>query len=289
MSSFYIGHRLTNLIIPGEPDALTISTRAGSWELRKNSRYGEYKGAIAEGKIAETYTIEISCSYNGSRAAAMDAVEDELIPLCLAASYLTALSVAPSRSLPGSDVSFMQVGPHFPRPRGMGTGFQACPDETSFAHAIADFVATYPTKGMDENIRLIAHHFLDALAFWSLEDLVLSATTILEIIAITAKRVAASQGQTIQDFTPRLAFAAARFNLPDLPPDFRKMRNDLVHEGTLSGQKFPNKDSFACGVAVAEALDWIDEYVFAAVALGKPAQKRFIGDGFRGANSFSLS
>lgn len=288
MDSFYIGHRLTNLIIPGEPDSLTVVTPAGSWELRKDPRYEEYKRAIAEGKIAETYMVEISCTYTGSRAAAMDAVDDELVPLCLAASYVTGLSVAPSRSLPASQVTFMQVGPHFPRPRAMGLGFPACPDDTSFARAVADFVAAYPTKGMDENIRLIAHHFLDALAFWSLEDLVLSTTTILEIIAITAKRVAGAQGQMIKDFTPRLAFAAARFNLPNLPPDFRNMRNDLVHEGTLSGQKFPSKDAFACGVAVAEALDWIDEYVFAAMGLGKPAQPRFIGEAFGGANSFSL-
>lgn len=288
MNSFYIGHRLTNLIIPGEPDSLTIATPAGSWELRKDSRYEEYKRGIAEGKVAETYTAEISCSYTGSRAAAMDAVEDELVPLCLAASYFTGLSVAPSRSLPGSEVAFLQVGPHFPRPRAMGTGFPAFSDEASFARAVGDFVTTYPTDGSDENIRLIAHHFLDALAFWSLEDLVLSTTTILEIIAITAKRVAGAQGQTINNFTPRLAFAATRFNLPSLPPDFRNMRNDLVHEGTLSGQKFPGKDAFACGVAVAEALDWIDEYVFAAMGLGKPAQPRFIGKAFRGANSFSL-
>lgn len=288
MDNFYVGHRLTNLIIPGEPDSLTIITPAGSWELRKDSRYEEFKRAIAEGKIAETYTLDITCSYTGSRAAAMDACECELIPLCLAASYLTGLSVAPNRSLPASQVTFMQVGPHFPRPRGMGTGFPACLDDATFAQAVGGFVATYPTKGMDENIRLIAHHFLDALGFWSLEDLVLSTTTILEIIAITAKRVAGAQGQTIRDFTPRMAFAANRFSLPNLPPDFRKMRNDLVHEGTLSGQKFPNKDASACGVAVAEALDWIDGYVFAAMGIGRPAQPRFISEGFQGVNSFSL-
>lgn len=288
MNSFYIGHRLTNLIIPGEPDSLTVVTLAGSWELRKDPRYEEYKRALAEGRIAETYMVEISCSYTGSRAAAMDAIEAELVPLCLAASYLTGLSVAPNRSLPASQVSFVQVGPHFPRPRAMGTGFPACPDQTSFARSVGDFVAAYPLVGLDENIRLIAHHFLDALAFWSLEDLVLSTTTILEIIAITAKRMAAAQGQTIKDFTPRLAFAAARFNLANLPPDFRHMRNDLVHEGTLSGPKFPNKDAAACGVAIAEALDWIDEYVFSAMGLGRPTQPRFIGEAFRGANSFSL-
>jgi len=44
------------------------------------------------------------------------------------------------------------------------------------------------SKIKKNQIRLISHHFLDALAFWSLEDLVLSTATILEIIASTAKK-----------------------------------------------------------------------------------------------------
>ena len=53
----------------------------------------------------------------------MDAADEELIPLCLGASYLAGISVAPNRSLPSSEISFIQVGPHFPRVRSMGTTF----------------------------------------------------------------------------------------------------------------------------------------------------------------------
>jgi hypothetical protein len=288
MGHFFIGHQLTNLIIPGEPDSLTLNTAAGAWNLVKAPQYSAFKQAIANGQCAETYSIEMTGSYSGSRSAAIDSVCDELVPLCLGASYLTGLSVAPRQSLPGSEVSFIQVGPHFPRPRAMGKGFPLPADTAPFVRNLEAFVAAYPTQGTNENIRLISHHFLDALAFWSLEDLVLSTTTILEIIAITANGVAAGQGQTIKDFTPRMAFAAARFGLPTLPADFRRMRNDLVHEGTLSGQRFPGKDANACGIAVAEALDWIDRYIFAALGMGLPSRARFIGEGFRGANSFSL-
>ncbi len=63
------------------------------------------------------------------------------------------------------------------------------------------------------------------------------------------------------------------------------MRNDLVHQGLLSGSKFPNKDRMECGLATAEALDWIDKYIFAALAMGSVPSPRFVPEGFRGANS----
>ena len=116
----------------------------------------------------------------------------------------------------------------------------------------------------------------------------LSTTTILEIVAATAKDIAAAQGTNLATFNPRMAYAASRFSLPSLPADFRKMRNDLVHEGLLSGTRFPGKTANDCGRAVAEALDWIDEYLFAALGLGSVPTARFSKENFRGANSFSL-
>jgi hypothetical protein len=287
-NSYYIGHRLTNLIIPGEPDVLDIATPVGVWRLQKDPRYEEYKTAIDKGQCAETYSIQTSSSYSGSRSAAIDAASDELIPLCLGASFLTAMSVAPSRSLPHSDVSFMQVGPHFPRPRAMGLGFQSAVDTAMFKRNLEVFVAGYPATDPIEKIRLVSHHFLDALAFWSIEDLVLSTTTILEIIAITAKTIGGPLGQQVGSYAQRLTYAANRFALPPVPTDFRDMRNDLVHEGTLSGTGFPGRSAIDCGLATAEALDWIDLYVFAALGMGQPGRARFTAAPFHGANSFSL-
>jgi len=170
----------------------------------------------------------------------------------------------------------------------MGKGFPLVTSEAEFVRILEHFVAYYASLGSAEKIRLIAHHFLDAMAFWSLEDLVLSTTTILEIIAATAKDVAAAQGNRIDKFHQRIAYAASRFNLPPLPPNFRDMRNDLVHEGTLSGSKFSGKNADDCGKAAAEALDWIDAYLFAALNLGLRPIARFANERFSGANSFSL-
>jgi hypothetical protein len=289
MGEFFLGHWLANLVVPGDPDDFTISTSAGQWRFSKAPDFLEARDAVLNtDRCAETYAIEHCGIYTGSRAAAIDGADEELIPICLGASYLTALSVAPTRSLPASEVSFIQVGSHFPRVRSMGSGFPIVTTEAEFVLALELFVRAYPATGRIEKIRLISHHFLDALAFWSLEDLVLSTTTILEIIAATAKGVAAAQGTAVPTFSARLNYAAARFGLPALPSDFRSMRNDLVHEGTLSGTLFPGKDAEDCGRAAAEALDWIDSYLWAALGLGPVPDPRFAKEGFRGANSFSL-
>lgn len=289
MGSFFIGHWVANLVIPGDPDQMTVNTPAGAWEFAKGPRFKQAKTAIVSGgQCDETYSITHTGTYTGSRAAAMDAADKELIPLCLGASYLTGLSVAPNRSLPSSDVSFIQVGPHFPRLRAMGAGFPLTATETDFARILELFVASYPILGATEKARLVAHHFLDALAFWSLEDLVLSTTTILEIIAATAESISAAQGNKLGSFNLRIAYAASRFSLPPLPSDFRNMRNDLVHEGTLSGTRFSGKNADDCGGAAAEALDWINVYLFAALNFGAPPIARFAKERFRGANSFSL-
>jgi hypothetical protein len=289
MDTFFIGHWLANLIIPGDPDTITIRTPAGEWEFSRAERFAEAREAIeSKGMAGETYSISYTGAYTGSRSAAMDKADDELIPICLGASYITGLSVAPNRGLPMSDVSFLQVGPHYPRVRGMSTEFPIASTEIQFVRLLEMFVAAYPRTDATEKVRLISHHFLDALAFWSLEDLVLSTTTILEIIAATAKDDAAAQGTILGTFNPRMAHAASRFGLPALSADFRNMRNDLVHEGSLSGTRFPNKTVDDCGRAVAEALDWIDGYLFAALGLGPVPVARFSRLNFRGANSFSL-
>jgi len=288
MDTLYIGFWLANLIIPGDPNSVTLTTPAGAWELRKNSRFDEFKPAVCDkGQCAETYSLEGRTTYTGSRAAALDALFEELLPLCLGASYLTGLSVTPKRGLPSSQIQFVTIGDHFPRARAMGSGFPIPASPSDFVTLLERFVVGYSGAGAIEKCRLLCHHWLDALAFWSLEDLVLSTGTVLEVIAATAETVAPT-GTDIGTFNKNLTYAAQRFGLAVMPGDFRKMRNDLVHEGTLSASKFPGKDSFACGVAAAEALDWIDSYIFAALALGPVPAPRFAPEGFQGANSFSL-
>ena len=54
--------------------------------------------------------------------------------------------------------------------------------------------------------------------------------------------------------------ASARFNIDELPRDFKKMRNDLVHEGKLSGSNYKDKTKTECAETIAQVLNWLDFY-----------------------------
>ena len=46
------------------------------------------------------------------------------------------------------------------------------------------------------------------------------------------------------------------------------MRNDIVHEGCLSGTNFSGRSKADCAKVVADTLNWIDSYVCAVLDLG---------------------
>ena len=290
MSSAFLGHRLCNLLVPGEPDLFKISTPSGTWCFHRYIKYAQSREAIlSKGACAITYDISTEVVYSGSRAQAIDSRHAELLPICLASSYLTAMTVRPVQDLPTSEVMFMAAGDHFPRDRAMGDGFPIATDIDTFIACIESFVANYPTAENMEKARLLVHHWLDALAFWSLEDLTLSATTILEIIAATAQDHAQHSGRNLTTFNTRINYAADRFYLPYLNPDFRKMRNDLVHEGRLSGSRFPNATKESCAALISETLNWIDWYCCAIFGFQTTIVSRFHKHSFRTVNAFSLN
>ena len=289
MSDEYLGHRLCNLLVPEEPVTFPLRTPSGHWAFRRDKTYSTSKDDILEnGACAITYAMSTEVKVTGSRAAAIDKAFEEMLPICLGASYLTGMTVRPVQDLPGSAVMFLSVGPHFPRERPMGRGWPMAATLADFIVDLETFVRGYLAVDRSEKARLLIHHWLDALAFWSLEDLTLSAATILEIIAATAKRIGRVKGRNLRNFVQRIDYAADRFSLPHLSPDFRAMRNDLVHEGRLSGTRFLNRSDADCSEAVAETLDWIDQYLCAIFGLGRPRLKRFGRNTFRGVNAFSL-
>ena len=286
MSTRFMGFGLCNLFVPEEPTAFALDTPAGTWEFRREGDYADWKDDILRrGACGTTYIATTTVETSGGRTAALNASFDELLPICLGASYLTGMSVGPDAGVPGSEVSFLQVGPHFPRPRGMGAGRPAAGTLAEFKANLGTFVPAYSRVEKEEKGRLLIHHWLDAQSFWSLEDLVLSTTTLLEVIAVTAEPESPRRRGS---FASGMVFAAKRFGLPALDPDFRKMRNDLVHEGTLSGSRFPNSNSAACARLASGALNWIDLYLHAIFGLDEPRRERFECTEFARVNAFSL-
>jgi hypothetical protein len=292
MDNEYVGWWLHNLLVPGDPIELTIRTHRGSWELRRRDDFADVRELILnKGMSLNTYAISSIIEIgSGSRSAALDAAMDELLAVCLGASYLCGQAVSPTAALPSSSVMFVAVGDHYPRPRSIVTDLPACRREVEFVQCVEVFVGNFANLETTEKARLLIHHWLDSMACWSLEDLVLSTATMLEIIAATAQREADAAGIKLarNDFPHRINHAAARYKLPPSPADFRKMRNDLVHEGGLSRSKYSNKTRDDCARTASECLEWIDSYMHTTFQLKGPTHRRFTPDKFIGMNAFSV-
>jgi hypothetical protein len=61
--------------------------------------------------------------------------------------------------------------------------------------------------------------------------------------------------------------ASARYHLTQLARDYTRMRNDLVHEGVLSGSRNAGKAKADCAGFVADTLNWIDRYIAAVLGV----------------------
>ncbi|WP_207184127.1 hypothetical protein [Methylobacterium indicum] len=84
---------------------------------------------------------------------------------------------------------------------------------------------------------------------------------------LVKQREIAASGQLGMTFHNGMKFGSIRYNIPQLSHDFTKMRNDIIHEGVLSGTNFPNKSKSDCAAITASALNWLDEYVLKVLGI----------------------
>lgn len=289
MLSFYV----INLLIPGDPSTISLTTPAGPWSLLATPDFKEAKSAIEGAKlpkplilpIAETYFLENETGPHVGSVPTDQAIE-EMTPILIAATYATGMSVTIQRSTMGSEVSILQASEHWPRPRAIDRPSSVVSSAAEFQYLVEAFVNAWPTTGQSEKALLLIHHWLDALSCWSMEDLYLSATTLLQVIVATE---AAKQLKQELKFYDGLVQAANRMGIQPLGQDFKNMRNELVHDGRLIGKRFSGPDKLACGQVVADVLNWIDEYLHAALSLGPVAKKRFKGTDLITLNAYSIS
>lgn len=281
-----IGFRVVNLLIPGDPLVVTVAGRHGDWTLTRAANFAAGQNAIlTQHQNAETYDAEHPASM-ADGAAVADETAGEMLPLCLGAAYATGHSVTTRRSLPHSEAQFLQVGPRFPRERAATGTDPVVNDGNEFKAVLDAFLVGYRTVGQAEKVRLLVHHWLDSLSCWSLEDLYLSATTVLQTIAATEKRKAPIANKP--SFYKYVRAAALRYGLPVLNHDFKDMRNDLIHDGTLSGTHFPNKTADDGRQVAVTVMNWIDGYIHAALGLGPVRKTRFGPHSLDGLNAYSV-
>lgn len=281
-----IGYQMVNLVVPGDPDEFSIAGASGDWRFLRHSDYVTCLVKMREdGACAETYSATHPASMEDG-AAVVDAALEEFLVLCLACSYASGSAVTIRRSTPGSDVQQMTVGDHFPRERELSGAGALVANRAEFEDLCGKFVANHSRTAHPSwaQVRVMVHHFLDALACWSLEDLFLSGTTVLQVIS------AAEKNRTGQDlsFLQGVTSAATHFGLRALSPDFKNMRNDLVHDGLLSGSRFRGKSKQDCAVIAADMFDWLDDYFHAVLGLGAVRNRRFDPKAFRSLNAFSI-
>jgi hypothetical protein len=284
--------RVINLLIPGDPQRLKIQTPSGTWELSQTPEYVQAKSAITGARstrpsmqpVAETHFAEYPTG-PASNAQVRGIAFEELTPLLLAATYATGMSVTILRSTLDSEVLIVESSDHWPRARAVDRPSFVVNSSVEFQRLVEAFVREWPTSGHFEKALLLIHHWLDALACWSMEDLYLSATTLLQIIVASE---ADKQRKVELKFFKGLEDAAKRMNLRLLGPDFKNMRNELVHDGRLIGSRFRGPDKQACAAVVADVLNWIDEYIHAAMNLGAVAKKRFGVQDFMALNAYSI-
>lgn len=279
-----IGFWMTNLLIPGDPDELNISAVSGNWELTKYEEYSASKTAIVNGQCAHTYAIENDISTDDG-AAACDTILDDMTPILLATSYISGLAVTAKASLPHSDVAIMQPSGHWPRARAMGIGKCCVSTQDEFVETVEKFISAWPTQAQSEKILFLIHHWLDALGCWSFEDFYLSATTLLQIIAATEKRITRNNKLS---YLRAIESASRRVGIHSLNRDFKDMRNNLIHEGKLLGGQFAGADMRACSAVSSELMNWFDDYVHAVMNLGPVTRKRFSSADFMSLNAYTL-
>jgi hypothetical protein len=212
------------------------------------------------------------------------AAYDEITPILLAASYFTALSVTVQRSTQGSEIPILQPSQHWPRARSVDRSSPVFVSAAEFSSLVELFVRAWSQAGQIEKARLLVHHWLDSLACWSMEDLYLSATTLLQIVVATE---ASRQGKTDLPFYPGVSDAAKRMGIRILSDDFKNMRNELIHDGQLIGRRFAGPRE-ACVEVVADVLNWFDEYLHAGLGLGAPRKTRFAKADFINLNAYSI-
>ena len=246
--------------------------------------YEEKIAAIQSGQCAETYTLEHSVSMHKDGSAACDLAFKEMTPLLLGASYLSGLSVTANASLPSSEVMILCPSNHWPRARSMGYENAILDTPCQFKSGLEAFVKAWPVSGHDEKVLLLTHHWLDSMSCWSLEDLYLSATTLLQIIAATQVSIE----KVKMSYFDGVRNAARRVGIRVLSRDFVDMRNNLVHEGTLIGSRSHRKSPAQCATVAADVLNWFDEYMHSILGLGPVIRQRFDHHKLLSLNAYSI-
>ena len=249
---------IANLVID-EP-SFDVPSKLGKWEIVRTHNYQEIIVSIDTGMCGNTFFASIDTINPKSSDLDFQTACDEIIDICLVLSFLTARCVTPSGTTVNSDIAFVQLGDDFIPSRAI-VGFPTIAP-ASLSDFLSDWAATIHPAIKQRRLRLQLCHWLSGLTCFSLEDVYLSAGVQMDIVK-QLERAATNNPQLT--YFQGMAAASTHFSLTPLGNDYKAMRNDIVHEGVLSGSHFKGRTKGQCAVVIAEALNWLDSYALAVI------------------------
>jgi len=239
-----------------EEKEFNVPSAIGSWNFRQRSNYDELQEKRQEGQCFNSFyayneAITLAVSEEGFSQAI-----DELIDICLILSFLFGKCITPTGSTARSDIQFLKMGDKFLRSRAI-SGFPALKLKNPLNCIFSSGLPNICKKFSDRRMELFLSRWISGLTCFTLEDLFLSVGVQMDIIKQCEKL---SSKKRLSYFTG-MERASSRYGIAPLCRDYSKMRNDIVHEGKLSGSKFKEKTKSDCSSVIASTLNWIDAYV----------------------------
>jgi len=255
-----LGFNIADLVT--QEETFDIPSSFGKWEFRKSGNYDRLIEAMEKGMCGNTFTAFHSEASERTTDEQSHSLCDEIIDICLILSFITAKCVTVSGSAVFSCPMFIQLGDHFLRSRAI-RGFNDLAPKDAYSRVFQDGITALQGSMRVRKLRILLSHWISGLTCFTIEDLFLGACVQMDIV----KQCETLPSENRISYFEGMNRASNRYGISPLSPDYKNMRNDLVHEGTLSGSNNQNKTKNDCASIIADVLNWIDEYVLKVLSL----------------------
>jgi len=240
----------------------SVPCMTGSWEFHRRDDYDDLVQAMEQGQCAPTYYASNSTLSRSTSGQDFHSSLGDLIDVCLILSFFTGACVTPKGTTSQSEAQFMQLGDSFLPPRAI-RGFDPLALGKSYHEFFSVGIQNVTCNFSDRRVRLFLAHWISGLTCFTLEDLFLSIGVQMDIV----KQCEIQATGTEKNYFEGMRAASSRYHLAELTADYKHMRNDIVHEGKLSGSNFRNKVKHDCAKVTSDALNWIDKYILSILTL----------------------
>lgn len=237
-----------------------IPCSVGKWEFDRAHNYDELIPKLERGMCGNTYYASNMAITLNSTDAEFGAAVDEIIDACMMLSFLNARCVTPTGTTAQSTPQFLQLSDDFIPARSI-LGFDEI-NPPSLTALFSNWLTLRSSAYQQRRMRLHLSHWLSGLTCFSLEDLYLAAGVQMDIVKQIERVLSGNYGLT---YFQGMTSASNRFGLTPLGSDYKSMRNDIVHEGVLSGANFAGKTKADCADVIANTMNWIDDYLLTAL------------------------